>query len=84
MSDDPRRGSGKFASILAGVPKEKNVRGERYVPAVFQIMSKDEFGRPKNCTMVHEEESVHLDGGEEFMVGFVKDVFAKPVSKGKA
>lgn len=82
--DDPKRGSGKFASILAAVPKEKNVRGERYVPAVFQVMSKDAFGRPKNCTMVHEEESVHLDGGEEFIIGFVKDVFTKRGTFAKA
>lgn len=84
MENDPKRGSGKFASILAGVPKEKNVRGERYKPAVFQIMTKDAFGRPKNVTMVHDEESVHLDGGEEFMVGFVKDIFTDPKATAKA
>lgn len=84
MLNDPKRGSGGFASILANIPRTKTVRGEVYNAAVFQILSKDELGRPKNVLMVHEEESVKLEGGEEFMVGFVLEAFTKPTIKGKA
>lgn len=86
--DDFKRGSGKAAEMLAALfrshPKIKNVRGEVYAVTVFQILSKDEFGRPKDTKMIHSEESVHLNGGEEFMVGYVLQSFTEPQAAGKA
>lgn len=84
MSFDPKRGSGKLFELLGNLPGTKTVRGEVYVAAVFQILTKDALGRPKDTRMVHEEETVHLEGGEEFMVGYVPQIFTKPSTKAKA
>lgn len=88
MSFDPKRGSGKAAELLANMfrnlPRTKTVRGDVYVACVFQILSKDEFGRPKDTKMIHDEETVHLEGGEEFMVGYMLKIFTEPNQGAKA
>jgi hypothetical protein len=88
MDFDPKRGAGKASDLLSkmfrNLPRTKTVRGEVYVAAVFQILSKDDLGRPKDTKMIHEEETVHLEGGEEFMVGFVLKTFTEPNTSAKA
>lgn len=88
MSFDPKRGSGKAIELLGGLfgnlPKTKTVRGDVYVACVFQILTKDAFGRPKDTRMIHEEETVHIEGGEEFMVSYTLKVFTEPNTEAKA
>lgn len=45
--------------------------GDAYKLAVFKIVSKDELGRPEECTYVPDERVVELVGGEEFMTAYV-------------
>jgi len=88
MKFDPKKGSGKAGELLAemfrNLPRTKTVRGEVYVAAVFQILSKDAFGRPKDTKMIHDEETVNIEGGEEFMVGFVLKTFTEHRTEAKA
>lgn len=41
--------------------------GERYKLVVGLIHSKDEKGRPKLITLIHDEQTINLAGGEEFV-----------------
>jgi hypothetical protein len=88
MSYDPKRGSGKAGELLSemfrNIPRTKTVRGEVYVACMFQILSKDALGRPKDTKMLHDEESVHLEGGEEFMIGYVLKTFTEAKTAAKA
>ena len=88
MSFDPKQGSGKVSQMLASMlgnnPRTKTVRGQIYNASVFQILTKDALGRPKDTRMIHEEETVNLEGGEEFMVGYVLKVFTEPNTTAKA
>jgi len=88
MSFDPKQGSGKAGDLLAqmfrNIPRTKTVRGDVYVASVFQILSEDALGRPKDLKMIHEEETVHLDGGEKFLVSYVLELFTKPHTPAKA
>lgn len=88
MSYDPKHGSGKAMELLAGLlgnrPRTKTVRGDIYMAAVFQILSKDSLGRPKDMKMIHDEETVTLEGGEEFMVSYVLKTFTEPHTEAKA
>ena len=52
--------------------KTLKLEGERYVCVVVQVVSKDQLGRPKGLMVIHEEETVHLTGGEEFLTVFAK------------
>lgn len=53
----------------------------KYRAAVLLVNTKDEHGRPKLCTFLHEEQSIHLAGGEEFVIVYAgKSVYEK---KGK-
>ncbi len=53
------------------MPKGISVAGEEYRVAVLLINTKDSKGRPKLCTFIHEEQSIELAGGEEFLTAFV-------------
>lgn len=44
---------------------------EWYQLVVLLIHSKDARGRPKLATFIHDEETVDLAGGEEFITAFV-------------
>lgn len=40
---------------------------------VFQILSRKD-GLPCECRMIQDHETIHLEGGEEFMTAYVPDV----------
>ena len=88
MDFDPKRGNGKagelWAKMFRNLPRTKTVRGEVYVACVFQILAKDDLGRPKDTKMIHAEETVNIAGGEEFMVGFVLKPLTEPNTAAKA
>lgn len=52
-------------------PAGISVAGEEFEATVFLIHTKDEHGRPKLCTVLHEEQSIDIAGGEEFLVAYV-------------
>ena len=88
MNFDPKKGSRKAGELLAemfrNLPRTKTVRGDVYVASVFQILSEDTLGRPKDLKMIHEEETVHIEGGEKFLVSYVLKVFTEPNTAAKA
>lgn len=51
--------------------------GDKYVPIMFKILSRDESGIPEDCTLVSEDRYLELVGGEEFLVAFVLDTLVR-------
>lgn len=59
--------------------------GKTYKATVFRIHEHDEFGRPKSLTMhPDDEEKIHLEGGEHFLIAYVPLEMCKPQTKGRA
>ena len=58
--------------------KTRTIRGELYTVTVFRVVGRYPDGRPKDCVMIHEDQSTEVQNGTEFIVGFVP---AKTVSK---
>ena len=54
---------------------------EKYVATVVKVESKDQLGRPKNLTFLYDEESIHLEGGEAFLIVYVKADCIAPETK---
>lgn len=56
-------------------PKQQKVYvgAECYRATVFKVEGSDELGRPRECRMLREEESVGIEDGDEFIVAFVSD-----------
>jgi hypothetical protein len=52
-------------------PAQIAFRKEVYVVAVLRILDRDAYGRPKGVMFLHDDESVDVQGGEEFMTCFV-------------
>jgi hypothetical protein len=48
------------------------IGGIKHKLVVFQITESDELGRPLVMRILKDEESVHLEGGEKFMTGYVR------------
>ena len=61
-------------------PNGISVAGEEYRATVFLINTKDAHGRPKLCTALHDDQSIDLAGGEEFLIAYVS---AKMLAKKK-
>ena len=51
--------------------------GDRYVPIVMKIQSKYEDGVPEDLTLIPDQQSVEIMGGEEFMVVYAKESMVK-------
>ena len=55
--------------------------GEPFKPIVLLVTGRCPDGRPGTCVMVHDDQTVQLQGGEEFIVGFAPaKVLAKRTS----
>lgn len=54
-------------------PTKMHLAGETYVPSVLLVTGRDEQGRPRECRIVQQEQQVHLQGGEEFLVVFAHE-----------
>lgn len=52
-------------------------KGEIYKIVVMHITKKTADGRPREARMVYDDETVDLEGGEEFMTVFVPAVLLK-------
>lgn len=51
-----------------GLPPQLAIGGQAYKPAVLLVTGRDAFGRPKEATFLHDEESVEVRDGLEFLV----------------
>jgi len=49
------------------------VAGEPFKPVVLLVLGRDVLGRPSECRFVHDEQTVTLKGGEEFIVAFAPE-----------
>jgi len=49
----------------------RTIRGEEYVTKVLLVKGRHKDGRPRECVFIDDDESVKLEGGEEFIVVFV-------------
>jgi hypothetical protein len=58
--------------------KTRTIRGEDYKPTVLKVTGRYPDGRPKDCLMIHDDQTTELQGGEEFIVAFLP---AKTVAK---
>jgi hypothetical protein len=52
-------------------PASVEFRGEKYKPTVLKITGRYEDGRPKECTMIHDDQSTDVQEGTEFIIGFL-------------
>jgi hypothetical protein len=50
----------------------RTIRGEDHDLVVFQVLSRDAHGRPRQVVALYDEESTDIKGGEEFVTAFVK------------
>ncbi len=52
-------------------PSSISVGGEIHEVVLLRIFDRDAHGRPKQCMILYDEESVELKGGEEFLTVFM-------------
>lgn len=52
--------------------------GTVYQKVLLLIETQDARGRPTLCRMIHEDDSVTLQGGEQFLVAFIPATFTNP------
>ena len=51
--------------------KTRTIRCEEYVPTVLKVTVLYPDGRPKDCIMIHDDQSTDVRDGAEFIVGFL-------------
>lgn len=49
-------------------PGKLVINGEPYPATVLFITGRDKLGRPKEARFLYDEESMNIQGGEEFLV----------------
>jgi hypothetical protein len=58
--------------------KTRTIRGELYSTTVLKVTGRYPDGRPKECIMIHDDQSTEVQDGTEFIVGFLP---TKTISK---
>lgn len=62
-----------MAKLTSPIPRIK-INGKTHVACVLLVTGRDEHGRPRECRMVHPEETVDLTGDtKEFLVVFAQE-----------
>ena len=51
--------------------KTRTIRGQEYKPTVLKVTGRYPDGRPKDCIMIHDDQSTEVKDGTEFIVAFV-------------
>ena len=59
-------------------PNRVRIGSHMYRPMVLHVKSTDAKGRPKEATILYDEEKVHLEGGEVFLVVFAQEQSLAP------
>jgi len=49
-------------------PEKVIVDGEKYTATVMRIDEKDQHGRPRKLTLIPDDETVHINEGNQFMI----------------
>lgn len=52
--------------------------GERYHATVFKIQTRYENGIPEDCTLLHDNITVEVVGGEAFLIAYVSERMLRP------
>lgn len=58
-------------------PMRIQIGKEKYVATVLQVKERDVQGRPLRCDVVHDDKTVKLEGGEEFIIVYMRASEAK-------
>ena len=61
--------------------KTRTIRGEDHTLVVLKIMGRYPDGRPKDCILIHDDQSTEVQNGTEFITCYVP---AKTVAKHKS
>jgi len=56
-------------------PRWIQTGGEKFISTVLQVIEKDELGRPKTFRLLRDDETVNLEGGEQFFVVYAPHGF---------
>lgn len=54
------------------------IRGERHKAVVLLVTSCYDDGRPKTAIIVHEDQSIHISDGDQFVVAYVAERSVRP------
>lgn len=60
------------------------INGEQYVVIVLKITEEDGFGRPQKADILHDDQTVNIQGGEKFITALVKERLVERQTKGTA
>lgn len=58
-------------------PKNIVIGADRYVATVLQVVEKDPDGSPRTFRLMREDESINIQGDEEFFVVFAREEMSK-------
>jgi len=62
-------------------PGAIDVAGERHVATVLHVIERDEQGRPTTCRILRDDESIKIEGGEQFLVVYALASSLDPVAE---
>jgi hypothetical protein len=51
--------------------KTRTIRNEEYRATVLKVVGRYPDGRPKECIMIHDDQSTEIKEGTEFIVGYL-------------
>jgi hypothetical protein len=54
-------------------PMKLLIGAEMYRATVFKVEGRTEAGLPRECRMIGDAETIHVDDGDEFIVCYVLD-----------
>lgn len=55
-----------------------------YRAVATRIDEWDEIGRPRTLRVVHDDETIRIQGGDQFLIVYMLEDFTKPPTKAKA
>jgi len=59
---------------MAEKPETRTIRGTEHTLVVLHIIGRDRFGRPRTAEFLYDDESMKIEGGEEFVTAYVQSV----------
>lgn len=52
-------------------PRKVKIDADVYELVLLQVLARDELGRPTQTRMIHDDDVVDLQGGEQFITAYV-------------
>jgi len=65
---------GQMPDLIFVGPVGEGKQKLRYKQVVFQILQKNPNGTPLTCRLIQDKQTVHLEGGEEFMTAYIPQI----------